>query len=387
MTKSVMQTGRTGGAHRVRASGLDHMPELDGLRGVAILAVVGVNAEWPFLQGGFFGVDVFFVLSGFLITTLLLAEWRRHGDVDLAGFFLRRALRLMPALVVLLVFACVYTALFRPPDQRAAAFTIAASALFYVSNWVIGVGNVHGTLEHTWSLGVEGQFYILVAGIMVMALRRSAALKTISKWCIILALMVAVWRGIYWGWDPGVMRVYMGLDTRADSLLAGCLVALLWVGKGGLENGGFSFPSKNCCRVLSFLAWAILVTSFICVPGVGVAYPYRGGITLVAVASAVIVSLALANLRTGKPSFLAAAPLVWFGQISYSLYLWHVPLKNVFSVERLVPVTKSVVMAEMLRFAAFVAFACASYYAIERPFLRLKARFHNRCISSVPLIG
>ncbi len=126
-----------------------YQPALDGLRGVAILAVVGVNAEWPFLPGGFFGVDVFFVLSGFLITTLLVTEWRHCGSIALKRFFARRALRLMPALVALLAFSCVYSYYFRSPEQRGAAFAIAASALFYFSNWLIGVGNVHGTLEHT----------------------------------------------------------------------------------------------------------------------------------------------------------------------------------------------------------------------------------------------
>ena len=213
--------------------GLSYSPALDGLRGVAILAVVGVNAEWPFLAGGFFGVDVFFVLSGFLITTLLLTEWKQRGEINLRRFFARRALRLMPALIALLAFSCIYTYFFRSPEQRGAAFTIVASALFYISNWVIGVGNVHGTLEHTWSLGVEGQFYLLGAGFIAFALRRAVGLSQMIGWCIGAIAVVVSWRAIFWEQAPGVMRVYMGLDTRADSLLIGCLVAFTRESKMG----------------------------------------------------------------------------------------------------------------------------------------------------------
>lgn len=354
--------------------GLSYSPALDGLRGVAILAVVGVNAEWPFLAGGFFGVDVFFVLSGFLITTLLLTEWKQRGEINLRRFFARRALRLMPALIALLAFSCIYTYFFRSPEQRGAAFTIVASALFYISNWVIGVGNVHGTLEHTWSLGVEGQFYLLGAGFIAFALRRAVGLSQMIGWCIGAIAVVVSWRAIFWEQAPGVMRVYMGLDTRADSLLIGCLVAFTRESK----MGGAIFTLCSHARWLLPIAWLVLVVSFVATPGVGVSYPYLGGFTIVSLATAVILRFALSESRDVSSRLLSSPLLVWFGRISYSLYLWHVPLKNVFSVDRLVPYTKSTIAAEICRFAIFVGVACGSYYCIERPFLRLKVLLTDR---------
>lgn len=377
MSNSSPVRGQADEAFRAGEKGFSYLPALDGLRGVAILAVVGVNAEWPFLAGGFFGVDVFFVLSGFLITTLLVTEWRQRGEIDLKRFFARRALRLMPALVALLAFSCVYTYLFRPPDQRAAAFTIAASALLYVSNWVIGAGNVHGTLEHTWSLGVEGQFYLLGAVLIVFALRRGVGLKPMIWWSCGIVALVVIWRAFYWNQAPSVMRVYMGSDTRADSLLVGCTVAFVWAHWTELKMNSFDIQQSLFVRMLVPLAWVTMVVSFVATPGVGVSYPYRGGFTIVSLATGVILLSALVKFRNGNPSLLAAVPLVWFGRISYSLYLWHVPLKNVFSVERLVPYTKSTIAAEAVRFAVFVTAACGSYYCIERPFLRLKTRFYS----------
>lgn len=357
-------------------NGYSYWPALDGLRGVAILAVVGVNAEWPFLAGGFFGVDVFFVLSGFLITTLLLTEWRQRGEINLRRFFARRALRLMPALVALLAFACIYTYLFRSPEQHAAAFTIAASALFYVSNWVIGVGNVHGTLEHTWSLGVEGQFYLLGAGLIAFGLRRGVGLNRMIGGCIAVVALVAIWRAVFWEQAPGVMRVYMGLDTRADSLLIGCVAAFIRAQEVDRNRG--TSDGSAWTRWLLPISWLVVAGSFVATPGVGVSYPYVGGFTLVSLATAVILWCALSKPHEAGSRWLSSPLLIWFGRISYSLYLWHVPLKNVFSVERLAPYTRSTIAAEVCRFAIFVGVACGSYYCIERPFLRFKGSLADR---------
>ncbi len=221
---------------------------------------------------------------------------------------------------------------------------------------------------------MEGQFYLLGAGFIAFALRRAVGLKRMIGWCIAAVAVVVVWRAVFWGQAPSLMRVYMGLDTRADSLLIGCLVAFARESK--MEGKISTLYGQT--RWLLPMAWLVLVASFVATPGVGVSYPYLGGFTVVSLATAVILWFALSKSRNINSRFLASPLLVWFGRISYSLYLWHVPLKNVFSVDRLIPYTKSTLAAEVCRFIVFVGVACGSYYCIERPFLRLKAFLTGR---------
>ncbi len=347
---------------------LGRRPALDGLRGIAILAVLGINSDWPFLQGGFFGVDVFFVLSGFLITTLLLEEWRDTGRIALGLFFKRRAVRLVPALAALLLFGTLYTLVFRPPEMWRPALQIIASAFFYVSNWVIGVGHVHGTLEHTWSLSVEGQFYLLGAIGLSYALKKGARPGQLFLGCVGLFVLIGLWRAVLWSLTHDVMRVYMGLDTRADALLAGCAIAFLLTEKVGTGDTtappGWSGP-------LTWLAWGVLLVGFTTFKYY--APPtFLGGFSLVALAAAVVLHQAVRAPSSLPVRFLQWPVLRWFGLVSYSIYLWHVPLKNLCSSERLTPFLHSPLLVEAARFAIFVAAGWISYRTIERPFLRFK---------------
>jgi peptidoglycan/LPS O-acetylase OafA/YrhL len=312
----------------VTAERLGYRPELDGLRGVAVLAVVVAHA-WPaLLPGGWVGVDLFFVLSGYLITRLMIEERDRTGRVDLRAFYRRRVLRLAPALVLLLaVLLAVGTA---TPGQ---------AATVYLTNWVLAFGGDAGALDHTWSLAVEEQFYLLwPVGFLLLRHRPKVIVGIVAA--------VVVWRFALAAGGASDYRTYAGFDTRADALLIGCLLAFL--------------PISHRLR---WAAVALLVV-------VGVAVPHDnpvmafGGYTAVAVAAAVVIAAA-----TGPWAWaLSWRPLVRVGRVSYGLYLFHSPIMGWLIARHIYDGPTLLIVGGG---TALVA-ALASYALIERPFLALK---------------
>src|ERR687890_608892 len=217
---------------------LAYSPGLDGLRALAVIAVLLYHAGLPFLPGGFLGVEVFFVVSGYLITALLLAEWRKSGRVSLKDFWLRRARRLLPALYVLLGGTLAYSVGFLP-GEVAGLRADAIAALGYVTNWFLILGQESyfeavgrpSLLQHLWSLAVEGQFYliwpiVLAVGLGVGTARRRHRL--VLSLVLFGALASAVTMALLYvpGVDPS--RIYYGTDTRATGLLCGAALAFLW---------------------------------------------------------------------------------------------------------------------------------------------------------------
>ena len=210
-----------------------YLPGLDGLRAIAVLAVMFYHAGISFMMGGFLGVDVFFVISGFLITTLLLAEYRRTGRTNLKAFWWRRARRLLPALFLLLLLTVVFSVIFLPDELTGLRGDVAA-ALAYVTNWELifnqrsyfeAVGRPP-LLRHLWSLAVEEQFYI----IWPLAFSFGMALPAARYLLYALGLAVvasAVWMALLYQPDADPSRVYYGTDTRASGLLVGVLLAFI----------------------------------------------------------------------------------------------------------------------------------------------------------------
>ena len=296
---------------RALPASMGYRPALDGLRGVAVLLVIASHAGLPgFGFAGQVGVTMFFVLSGFLITALLLEEHEREGRISLPAFYWRRALRLLPALIIVIVCVGIVSR-----DWAAPLWTMS-----YVGNWARVVGADLGPLNHTWSLAIEEQFYILWPVALI-------ALQPGVRTLLVAAGLSAFLR-IAIGDEA---RVFLGTDTRADALLIGCALAMSpwrrvqgWTAVGAM--GG------------------LVVLGLI---------PSYTWLTLAAPLTAVLILYGLHGSR-----LLSLRPLRWTGRVSYGLYLWHFPLLLVLPWWLAIPATFAV--------------ATASFYGVEHWFLQLK---------------
>lgn len=317
-----------------------HRPGLDGLRGIAVLIVLASHARIAgfALQGGLAGVTLFFVLSGYLITSLLVAERDGTGRVNLRAFYIRRGLRLLPALFALLAVVSVgyaFDAWPSPPGPVVDNLLVSVVAVAgYVGNWAI-LGFNPGVLGHTWSLGVEEQFYF-VWPLMLLAGLRLFGPRGVAVVALALAVLVTPWRFVVAGED-NLIRLRVGTDMHADALLFGCALALLRI------------------RASSLVGWA----------GVGGLVVLAAVWTSGALGELIFVPLAtIASVAAlaGCPSLLGGRPLAYVGRISYGLYLWHYLL-----IWWGWPAPLTIVVS--------IAVAVVSYERLERPFLRLKDRY------------
>jgi peptidoglycan/LPS O-acetylase OafA/YrhL len=307
---------------------LPYLRGLDGVRALAVIAVLLYHGGLGVL-GGFLGVETFFVLSGFLITGLLLAEWRQNGSIKLTRFWLRRARRLLPALLLLLLGTALLVALLLPQETGQLRTDILA-ALSYVMNWHLIVGQQSyfdpalrpPLLQHLWSLAIEEQFYLLwpfIFGIGMRYLRRTGfLLALLGTSAASLALMAAIA-------DPGAdpSRVYYGTDTRASALLIGSALALLWSPWHSAPSAG-----RGVGLAVDMLGLAALSGLLLSYLRLFEYHPllYRGGFALVSLATAaVIVAVTHPGARL-MPTLLGWKPLTWIGLRSYGIYLWHWPI-------------------------------------------------------------
>jgi peptidoglycan/LPS O-acetylase OafA/YrhL len=318
-----------------------HRPELDGLRGIAILIVLGAHTGVPGFAdgGGGAGVTLFFVLSGYLITSLLLAEKAKTGRVDLRAFYIRRALRLFPALAATLVvvtFLAVAGLMPQAAKEGVDYRVVVLGVICYVVNWVAVAGQSLGMLGHAWSLAVEEQFYIVWPTLLLLGLRLGRTPLVLIL--LLLAFLDTPYR-LLLDLNGGFMHVFVGTDSRGDALLLGCVLALLetrW------------HPVVGWAGVLGVLAVAALW------PG----DPGLGAQLMFIPAAAIVSTLAVA----GCPVILAWRPLAFIGKISYGLYLWHGLV-----IWWALPWPVAVPLC--------IAIACVSYFVLEQRFLRLKDRF------------
>ena len=312
------------------------MVGLDGLRAVAVLAVLLYHLNVGWASGGLLGVGVFFVLSGYLITDLLLAEREREGAIALGRFWLRRARRLLPALWVMLVVVTLWI-VFLDPSQLGGIRGALLAALLYFSNWWYAFQHVSyfasfgapSPLGHLWSLAVEEQFYLvwpflLWLGLRLSRGRRGAAGRDVPLAAMTLLLAAgsaaAMMLLYHPGYDP--TRVYDGTDTRAFGLLVGAATAFLWPSRrlGQAASARRSWLLDGCGALglagIVVLVWRTTEYS---------AFLYRGGLVLLSVATAAVV-LAAAAPASRIGALLGWRPLRWVGVRSYGIYLWHYPI-------------------------------------------------------------
>ncbi len=355
---------------RVDLQRLRYVPALDGIRAFAVLFVMSYHLTEVFaprkylrggpVPGGFLGVDLFFVLSGFLITSLLLGEQSTTGRISLRGFYRRRALRLLPALVAMLFVHLLYTALTGLPLAIEIHSIIAV--ILYVANWYMTTGHrVAAGLRHLWSLSVEEQFYAIwpVITIVVLGVRRSLRFTIAALLATVLAL--ALWRA--WLWDNGAHAsglIGFRTDGRADGLLLGALAGYLWTWRAIPKHG---------LRLAASVS-AILVVVCVAYIKAGSSFYIKGGYTSVALAGATIV-LAAAQGEWAATRALASRPLRSIGRVSYGLYLWHAP---VFVAVRRYCHSWPLLPQVLLALAITAAFTLASWLLVEVPFLGLKNR-------------
>jgi peptidoglycan/LPS O-acetylase OafA/YrhL len=312
---------------------LGHRRGLDGLRGIAIVLVLMLH-WWPTtFTGGAYGVDLFFVLSGFLITRLLLEEHRATGRVDIRAFYVRRARRLAPALIVVLAVCAT---------ANGAIWT-----LLYVANWSRASGGMAGPLEHTWSLSIEEQFYLVWPLLFILVRRSRVALGLVTAAAALVALHRIGWYG-----QVSHARLTNGTDTHSDGLLIGCAAA-------------FAVPWLS--RIRWTAAATVVGVPFLLI-GLGAIRPGAwwltadgGGYTAAALASAVLVLWAL----EGGSRILTVRPLRALGVRAYSLYLWHYP---VLIAARRGDVYNLDLWTTVAAIAGGVAAAEVSYRWIEMPF-------------------
>jgi peptidoglycan/LPS O-acetylase OafA/YrhL len=305
-----------------------YVPALDGLRALSVIAVIAYHAELAPLRGGFLGVEVFFVVSGYLISALLLIEQSRTGRISLPQFWQRRARRLLPALFALLA-AALLAARFIAPDAMEQTRSDAAAALLYVSNWwqVIHHHSYFMAVQrpplllHLWSLAVEEQFYLCWP--LAVALLGHAARRYLIPASLSIALGSALWMA--WLFDPtaDATRVYVGTDCRLSGLLLGATLAAVTRRPLAPAAEPKSRATRAMHEAFAVLGLAGLSWTFVQLTDHD-AWLYHGGLVLVDLATcALIVGLV-------QPTFLAACfaarPLTWLGRRSYGLYLWHWPI-------------------------------------------------------------
>ena len=347
------------------------------------------------MAGGFLGVDVFFVLSGFLITSLLLDEHARTGRIALAGFWIRRARRLLPALIVTVLAVVAARELFSP-EATAALRDDAVAAFFWVSNWAFvaqrtdyfSQGSPPSPLQHTWSLGVEEQYYLiwplLVIAVGWMLARRG---QRAVRWGVFgvaaTGAIASAVAAIVVTSGATLNRIYFGTDTRAQALLVGAAAAALLVRDwSALAVSGTLIRSRWgrwAARTLPIIGLAVLAAAAHYAAGSARDFRY-GMLIVVAMAAVLVVAPVALDQRGPVARALAWRPVVWLGAISYGVYLWHWPIFLALNGER---TGWSGWLLFAVRCAATIAAATASWWLIEQPI----RRWRPLIVPLLPLAG
>jgi peptidoglycan/LPS O-acetylase OafA/YrhL len=349
---------------RDSAKTLGYEPSLDGIRAVAVLLVMAGHLNLVYAGG--LGVDIFFVLSGYLITAILVAEFRANGRISLKKFYARRALRILPAVILLLLVLNIFVAMTQPRDQGETFRWDSLGSLFYIANWLRAFGRDLGILGHLWSLSIEEQFYLLWPMTLAFLLSRKLDVNRILLILGFAVLLINVDRICLYHGIESFNRIYNGLDTRADALLVGCALGL----------SGYGILSRRLFALVGLIGAAfvgyVLFRAYPVPANLQTPFGLTIGGTLFAIGVALSLAAILSNSQNVFAKLLRLPPLVWTGRLSYGLYLWHYPVFTFIAgwLPGLTPVGS---MA--LKVCATFLAATLSYYILERPCLNLKKKF------------
>ena len=413
---------------------LPHAQALDGLRALAVCAVLCYHAGLSWLPGGFLGVEVFFVISGYLITSLLLAEWSANGRIDLADFWLRRARRLLPALFLLLLAVIAFAVVFLP-NEVAGLRGDAVSGMLYVNNWhqifshksYFESAGRPSLLRHLWSLAVEEQFYLLWPLVFVILMRgyghrahsepqrtqrdscprpvhrprqkefHSVISARLRALCVLPPAFVlaiagataaACWMAVQYEPDIDPSRIYYGTDTRASGILIGAALAFLrkyaTAGRGrrprcsDRAGTGGALPARAAPYLTNLAGLAAVGVLTICFLRLSEFQPflYRGGFVLTSLATAALIAAIVQRPESMAGRIFAWSPLRWLGVRSYGIYLWHFPVFMVTRPQLDVPLDGAGLFT--VRLFLTVSIAALSYRFLELP-LRQGAIGNFRC--------
>lgn len=345
-----------------------YSPALDGFRAGAVLLVMVYHLGIP-PRGGHIGVNAFFVLSGFLITSLLLHENLKTGRIALGSFFARRALRLYPPLLAVVAAVVAYSLIVPGAVRAENSLSAIPAVVLYFSNWVrsFGEGTPLGLFEHTWSLSVEEQFYLLWPLVLLAVLRITKRLSAVVLVALSGCGASLLLRLALNGSTPGE-RITSGIDTQADQLLFGCALAalVLLASRHGWE--------ASLSRVLRVAVWpaaaALGVVAIAWKPGdhstAGMVIP-----AIIAAACAAVIGYLYLHPGNWAGRALGCKPLVYVGKRSYALYLWHYPIYTVMTVNGF-PASGPLRM--ILEVALSFITAELSWRLVESPALRVKDR-------------
>ena len=355
---------------RPKDSHFPYMPGIDAMRALAVLAVFGYHAGLGWLPGGFLGVDVFFVISGYLITSLLLREFRGTGKIELTRFWIRRARRLLPAVGVLIAVAMIVSAI-ADPNKIDQTRGDALASLFYFANWHFIFAHTSyfeqfgrpSLFTHLWSLSVEEQFYLFWPIVF------AAGMKLFGRGRLLLGVLAGAIASVVLAWilfDPGhdASRVYYGTDTHAVGLLAGVALALVWSPVEIRTHKSFGPLVGPILDALGVVALGYLILSFVHVHDYDLAL-WHGGYAWVAIATAILLA-ALAHPAARLGGIIGQPALLWLGLRSYSFYLWHWPVLVMTRPGVDIDLPRGILIP--LQLIACLILADLSYRFVELPF-------------------
>jgi peptidoglycan/LPS O-acetylase OafA/YrhL len=358
-----------------RPKRFDYKPELDGMRALAVLSVMSYHAFMTAsgasrFRGGFLGVDVFFGLSGYLITTLLVREWDALNRIRLGYFYARRGLRLLPALFTALVFGAIVVELLPHPTRRPYWLTVIVVSV-YVANWFLARGFLLTPLGHTWSLSIEEQYYLLWCPTLILLLRFVRSRRAIAAFAFSVAIFIAVFRyAVFRSGHIGFAMV--STVTRPDSVLIGSALALV------LSDSPRFLKALLSRREIAVLCVLLIGASVLKLPP-NSRRLHMGGLFAFNLCVAFVIGHLAVTPASPLRRLLTVQPLPAIGRISYGMYLYHVPM--LFLLFHGGQPSGALKIAAL--YVLTIVMATVSYFTIEAWALRYRSRFGS--VSRVPV--